>query len=123
MTPYGQVNPSIRLFEYDSDTKIPINYVQYNLDLEEANTNGPVVKVEYSALEAYDLVDLSPKSMNELIGRMVANDTLFQQYYQRIYSSYPNPPCNGDCKKGTLCSVANVLPTQQDLCMNSFLLD
>jgi len=44
LTTYSWYAPAIRVFEFDLDTSIPINYYQYRLDLEKwnSNTTGPI---------------------------------------------------------------------------------
>lgn len=54
LTTYSFQNPSFRIFEMDSDTKIMLDYSQYRLNLTEANENAekePEWKIAYSAKE------------------------------------------------------------------------
>eukprot|EP01101_Sappina_pedata_P006065 TRINITY_DN2926_c0_g1_i2.p1 TRINITY_DN2926_c0_g1~~TRINITY_DN2926_c0_g1_i2.p1 ORF type:complete len:566 (+),score=196.98 TRINITY_DN2926_c0_g1_i2:28-1725(+) len=122
MTTYGGINPSIRLFEYDSDSKQLLDFTQYFFNLTQANQDGHIViEKEYSMRETYGIADLSPASMKSLIAKLDSNDALFQQFYQQITALAPVNPsvCEGDCKANIICELANVLPSQQEMCMQS----
>lgn len=56
------------------------------MNLTEANLRGPTEEpdwfVLYWARAEYNLLDLSPKSLDDFFQRLVANEDLFQQYYE-----------------------------------------
>lgn len=63
-----------------------LDHANYYMDLPSANAQGPTVDPVwaelYSAKQEYGLTDLTPRSMNELFQRLVADDSLFQLYYK-----------------------------------------
>lgn len=63
-----------------------LDHTNYFMDLPAANEQGPSVDPEwtelYSAKAEYELTDLSPRSMDKLFQRLVADDNLFQLYYK-----------------------------------------
>jgi len=123
MTSYGGRNPSVRIFEYDSNSKILLDYSQFYLNLSEANVpgNSPSIRKEYSFREAYGVPDMSPLSFDDLTKRFVSNDSLFQEFYLRIPALGPmnSGICNGSCKASEICSLLNILPSQYQVCFNA----
>jgi len=106
VTPFTYLNPSFRVFEYDSSTLEVLDYHQYHLDLNKTNESG-IAKWElyYSAKSAYGLKDMSPASWENLINVFRNDDALFQLWNQRHYAGYwGTGPCTGGCKSDTLCA-------------------
>ena len=59
-----------------------LDYTVYTANLTYANLPGarPVYEATYSAKQAYQLPDLSPRSWQRLTYQMAANKTLFDTY-------------------------------------------
>ncbi len=61
LTSFYAFNPSFRVFDVDSDTKLLKEYYQYGMNLTEANLNplqNPKWKIRYRATEAFNLTSL-----------------------------------------------------------------
>ncbi|RYD75208.1 MAG: hypothetical protein EOP55_13905 [Sphingobacteriales bacterium] len=70
MTTNSHRNPSFRVFEIDADTKLPVNYYQYRLNLTKANSQDPSEPLQwdiaYDFLTEYGYNDLSIASFDDL---------------------------------------------------------
>ncbi|KAE9546960.1 hypothetical protein FO519_009828 [Halicephalobus sp. NKZ332] len=88
-----------------------IDFEEYYLNLTEANAN-PDAPTEWkqlysSAKEEYGLKSLSVSEWNDLIERMMKNDTLFNTYHKNFYRRTDSgiKPCAGGCKTSFLCGL------------------
>ena len=98
--------PSFRIFDYNPDTMVINDYTQYVANLTYlTETNNLTYYKEYSAKEAYNLVDMESNSWTNLITQMKSNDTLFQNYWSNKKTGYNIPPCDQKCKSDFLHSI------------------
>jgi sphingomyelin phosphodiesterase len=120
ITPYTKTNPSVRRYEFYSDTREIVDYTQFHTDLEETNKNNKPNFVEYySAKQAYGLDSLRPDSWYDLIERMKQNDTLVQLVYHHKYTGYyDSSTCDKSCKKELICSLSNAVADLYRLCVD-----
>ncbi|KAK7078099.1 Acid sphingomyelinase-like phosphodiesterase 3b [Halocaridina rubra] len=130
------INPSLRLFLYNSTTLL--DYIQYNLNLTKAgikstNTNkedkvSSDIKKEtligepkwekfYQARNFYGLKSLEVSSMIELYERLHVDDNIFQAYYLLNSAGYNHGKCNSTCRKTQLCAIGNVKIQDLNICM------
>lgn len=121
------VNPSLRLYSYNTTTLL--DYTQYHFNLSDSNTqterslNANEVSREpkweefYQVREMYGLESLDVKSMTKLYKMLVADDKLFQAYYLANSAGYNNGICDADCKKAQLCAMANIRIEDLKTCM------
>jgi len=104
VVPDGNMNPSVRVYEYDVDTIT--DYYQYHLNLYDANMGAGQFELSYSAKELYELNDLSYNSWNELYYRLLTNTTLQQYYYYYYYGANDNlSPCDTECMQYYLTDI------------------
>ena len=60
----------------------------------------------YSALEQYDLPDMSPLSWQQLAMRFHEDDDLFMEYYRLHYTRNGlNLHCDDRCKRNMICEI------------------
>ena len=118
MMPGGTpINPSIRLYNYNSSkildyaqyhvnlTKLDREYLSHNLRPQNNSTPEPEWELYYKAKELYGLNDLSAKSMLELYRQLNSNDTEFQRYYLLNSAGINHGICNITCKRSQLCAI------------------
>ena len=128
------INPSLRLYSYNSTTLL--DYTQYHLNLTKANEHAvtdPSVDVNtttisvastpkweefYQARKMYNLESLDAQSMAKLYHRLLSDDKLFQTYYLLNSAGYSHGRCDGHCKKGQLCAMANIRIDELNHCMD-----
>ncbi|XP_071455401.1 acid sphingomyelinase-like phosphodiesterase 3b [Hetaerina americana] len=104
-TPGGANNPGIRLYKFDTNTGQVMDYVQYYLDLEAANSlDSAEWKVEYNLTSFYGLPNVSAASLHELAETfLMANGP--------TTNVEPQPPPQEETKKsGTTESLDVPLP-------------
>jgi sphingomyelin phosphodiesterase len=109
ITTYTNKNPSFRIVEANPDTFLLTNYYQYRLDLGEANRlNSAVWKFAYDPLTAYNLTDLSPKSILDMSNRMLDDEALAVAYRTNEGTGTPGQAttCDAGCRKSTQCHIA-----------------
>ena len=107
LTTYTNINPSIREFEMDVDTGLPINMKQYRLNLTKYNSLGNVNRIEwdlaYDYLSEYDMPDMSLNSFenlrqqtrdNETIGRKINNNHFTHEVNVTAKTNYTVYYCN-----------------------------
>ena len=77
MTTFTNKNPSFRLYEGDSDTKIVTDILQYRINLTAANINNDTkFNFAYSMKKEYGLEDLSPKSIENLVENLKGSEEI-----------------------------------------------
>lgn len=76
----GAINPSLRVFEIDRSTNVPVNYFQYRLDIEKWNKlSNETLEFDlvYDFLSYYEVGNMSLKTVGDLAERLTRNKTLF----------------------------------------------
>ena len=76
-------NPGLRVYEVDRTNFNLVDYKQYYFDIAQANTGAhedltSLWFLEYSAKEAFNLMDLSPSSWKSYYGELVGDKTALQ---------------------------------------------
>jgi len=84
MTTNSHRNPSFRVFEVDADTKIPVNYYQYRLNLTHANSQKPNEDLQwdiaYDFLGEYGYKDLSLSSYDNLRDKIWKDQNILKKF-------------------------------------------
>lgn len=104
----GANNPGIRIFEYDPQSGEQMDYVQYYLDLAEANQGNLEWRIEYRATEAFDATDLSALSMSRFTTKLRDSEltsALVQNFVFHNSVSYDEKYCDEDCRLYHVCAV------------------
>nr|XP_002122011.1 acid sphingomyelinase-like phosphodiesterase 3b [Ciona intestinalis] len=124
----GANNPGVRLFEYDVTTMIPTDYVQYYLNLPDANNNGRADWLEeYRATSAFELPDLTTSSWDALSKRLASadvsdqtsEDTKMLQKFSEINSvSYNFATCDKQCQLNQVCAVRELNYEKYKACVS-----
>jgi sphingomyelin phosphodiesterase len=93
MTTYTQQNPSFRIFEVDEETKFPLNYYQYRLNLSVVNSNKTnetlIWDIAYDILTEYNLPDLSWGSMDKLSQMLLVDKETRKKFIYHFYAGGP----------------------------------
>ncbi|XP_071965754.1 acid sphingomyelinase-like phosphodiesterase 3b [Antedon mediterranea] len=114
----GPNNPSVRLFTYSPKDGKLLNWQQYYLDLRKVSSaESSMWEEEYSAVDAYDISDVTTESLNSLIDTFENNNLYFNRYYLFNSVGYDNNTCTGDCRVTQVCSITQVDYTQFDQCI------
>jgi len=123
ITSYIGINPTFRLYQYNTDSFVIENYFQYYADLEAGNVNGSLDFVlMYDAISSYDLPDMSAQSYQNLIEKLAHNSTLLDLFYRRIYTLGPGGQqgCTTEgCMKSTVCMLEAGFADLYDYCMKA----
>uniref|UniRef100_A0A1Q3G345 Sphingomyelin phosphodiesterase n=1 Tax=Culex tarsalis TaxID=7177 RepID=A0A1Q3G345_CULTA len=110
-TTFTRLNPNYKVFYVDGESFEILDQETWIYNLTEANLTPdqpPRWFKEYSFREHYNLTDLSPRSLDQLLQRMASSDdTLFD--YWRLKQKNADPMlakgCDEDCLRETLCAV------------------
>lgn len=116
MTPWTYRNPTIRLYKYDKEKKVLLDYTDFVGDVEKANERGGgggniIFEKSYSFSEEYseairEVHMLTPQVLLRLVGLLKDNDTLWNRYWKNYSGKYRNSGrCEGDCKRNHLSSL------------------
>ncbi|CAJ0583730.1 unnamed protein product, partial [Mesorhabditis spiculigera] len=114
LTTYSDHNPAYRIYtvdgEYDGSSYTVADAATYWTDIELANKNNqePIWKLEYDTRKGLNMHDLSPKSWEDLVQRMEADNALFDKYRTyRFRNAAFEKDCvtNPECRKKMICSL------------------
>ncbi|XP_063533320.1 sphingomyelin phosphodiesterase 1-like [Cydia strobilella] len=119
-TTYSNYNLNYKIATFDPVTYEPTNIVNYVYNLTEANltpNRRPHWFQLYDLKQRFQLADLSPASMDNLVTRMVTDNKQLLDLYAAFFSKLSDnrwPLCNTDCKLDYLCrTVITVLWERQ----------
>ena len=79
----GDKNPAFTVIDFDEEYMVPVNTHTYIMNITEANAHSdekPVWFELHDLLKEYDMPDLSPSSVLDLINRMYNDVDLASQY-------------------------------------------
>lgn len=111
VTPYYDLNPGYRIYYIDGDhdktTRAVVDHETWVMNLEEANLyNYPRWYREYTTRKAFHMPSLVPQEWDNLLNRMVDNETTFNLYYKYYWKNSPvKPTCDYECRKRMLCDL------------------
>lgn len=92
LTTWTHLNPSFRVFEVDTETNEIVDYVQYRLDLDKYNAEGPSAKIAwdpvYSFKQQYGLTDLSNSSMQKLYANLKFEGPELLPYMTNFFTGF-----------------------------------
>lgn len=115
-------NPGARLVSYDRQTGKQLDLSQYYVDLNAANRAGTLTWIfGYNATSLYGIPDITPKSMDQVVGKMTSsNDVTFKAYmtwYNTNGSTSNEWPCDDSCYRSVMCGFKYLteVPFQQCL--------
>ncbi|KNC34276.1 hypothetical protein FF38_05942 [Lucilia cuprina] len=106
----GSNNPAMRLYKFDTDSGQVLDYTQYYMDLQLANTLGePNWLPEYNLTHYYALSDISAISLHNFVDRFTSNDgSWFAKYYRANTVRHQNENCEGVCMLNHYCAITRV---------------
>ncbi|CRL00115.1 CLUMA_CG013396, isoform A [Clunio marinus] len=113
----GSNNPAMRLYKFETDTGQVLDYTQYYLDLESANSRkdgAPAWQSEYNLTTYYHGLgeisrEISAVSLHNLADRFTnPEDILFSKYYRANSVRFPTQPCEGVCSLNHYCAITRI---------------
>ena len=120
ITTYTDKNPSFRLYQADTDTKLVTNILQYRLDLPKANldpTSNPTFDLAYDFKALYNVPDMQASTMYNLALNIANNQTLALIYLNNHDTGVNSPTtCDANCQHSLMCDITYGVGDQVDLC-------
>ena len=119
----GANNPAIRYYVYNRTTGDILDYYQYYLNLTAANLLGEADWVlEYRAGAAYDLKNITGRSLHALVSSfLVGHSSMFQKYFGYNSVGYDRTTsCVAACKQMHICSIMFVDYSRYSQCMRKY---
>ncbi|XP_053603314.1 sphingomyelin phosphodiesterase 1-like [Plodia interpunctella] len=120
-TAYTKYNMNYKIVEFDSSTFQPVSMECYTYNVTEANltpNRRPHWFLLYDFKNSFDLPDLSPISIDNLVNAMSSN-----AHYLDLYSAYSSrlsdarwPACDQACKMNYLCSSVITVLWEREKC-------
>ncbi|KAM3931611.1 cyclic GMP-AMP phosphodiesterase SMPDL3A [Leptodactylus fuscus] len=104
-------NPGFRLYQYDTNTYSLKDLYHYYLNLTDANLRKEAIwELEYIMTKEYNIKDLQPESLQELISRFQKPQSVdFQNYYKNYIVNFDIPEgCATVCKELQVCAMQHV---------------
>ena len=84
-----------------------MDYDQFWLDLNEANSNGFAEwKLEYSFKDFYGAKDFSPQEFQIILDKMKVEEDFFKQYFAANSVQKVDYECDEVCKAYHICTIA-----------------
>jgi len=118
MTTNNNRNPSFRVYEIDSDTKLPVNYYQYRLNLTKANlypTQPLQWDIAYDFLGTYGYKDMGIATIDHFRNQILTNQTLHAIFAK----NYGTGSAGGPSQKTAYCGALSVIDQNRD-CLQKF---
>ncbi|EFA84874.1 metallophosphoesterase domain-containing protein [Heterostelium album PN500] len=113
-------NPSLRIYEIDSESYALLDYQQYWSNLTDNIITGQIDwQLEYVASEFYQSNNnpLNANTMYQAYQRMLSNQTYLDLYNLYNGVSYPVETCDQVCKTIQLCSIVGLFRSQFSQCL------
>ncbi|XP_040285025.1 acid sphingomyelinase-like phosphodiesterase 3a [Bufo bufo] len=104
-------NPGFRLYQYDTNSYSLKDLWHYYLNLTDANLRKEALwKLEYIMTAEYNIKDLQPESLKELVLRFRKPQSVdFQKYYKNYLVNFDSPDgCDTVCKDRQVCAIQYV---------------
>uniref|UniRef100_A0A6B2E4C8 Putative acid sphingomyelinase 4 n=1 Tax=Phlebotomus kandelakii TaxID=1109342 RepID=A0A6B2E4C8_9DIPT len=107
----GANNPGMRLYKFETDTGQVLDYTQYYLDLEQANTAMEATwQAEYNlTTQYYGLAEVTSLALHNLADRFTnLDDPLLAKYYRANSVRYVSNQCDGVCALNHYCAITRL---------------
>ncbi|XP_053313908.1 sphingomyelin phosphodiesterase [Spea bombifrons] len=123
VTTYINLNPGYRVYlidgEYEGSSHMVLDHETYILNLTEANARGheePRWTLLYRALQTYGMKSAFPAAWDELIGRFLKDERLFQTFWYLYHKGHVEEVCKESCKTTVLCTLRSGRSSDPQLC-------
>ena len=120
ITTYTDKNPSFRIYQADTDTKLVVDYSQYRLNLPKANlspVSTPIFDLAYTFKAQYGIQNMLPSTLYNLALQISNNQTLALIYINNHQTGVdPQSSCDSSCLHGWLCDITYGVGDQIDNC-------
>ncbi|KAM4693629.1 cyclic GMP-AMP phosphodiesterase SMPDL3A [Discoglossus pictus] len=113
-------NPGFRLYQYDTNQYDLMDLWHYYLNLTDANLKKESLwKLEYIMTKTFQIKDLKPESLEELVKRFKDPKSIdFQNYYKNYIVNFDSSiGCTALCKSDQLCAIQYVDEASYIKCM------
>uniref|UniRef100_A0A1B0CM43 Putative acid sphingomyelinase-like phosphodiesterase 3b n=1 Tax=Lutzomyia longipalpis TaxID=7200 RepID=A0A1B0CM43_LUTLO len=118
----GANNPGMRLYKFETDTGQVLDYTQYYLDLEQANSALEATwQAEYNlTTQYYGLAEVTSVALHNLADRFTnAEDPLLAKYYRANSVRYVSNQCDGACALNHYCAITRLDYSRFRECLES----
>jgi len=114
-------NPSVRLYTYANLTETHLdNYQQFYMDLAQANSAGEITwEMLYDFQNAYNVTDLSVKSVDAVLQSFKASDESLQTFLKLNTVNKVNDPCDAACQNNLICALDSMKQSVMDSCLKN----
>ncbi|KAL4435127.1 hypothetical protein ABPG74_003620 [Tetrahymena malaccensis] len=125
LTTYSNLYPSLRVFEIDEKTLLPVNYFQYRLDINKYNQMGVTdinmldFELAYDFNSEYGISNISDLKGFELLSEKIGNDLETYNKFQNNYYSGANNKNYKSINKSVYCAL-NSTPYLQGICKGKY---
>lgn len=115
----GGNNPSVRLYQYDDETKEIVDYTVFVAKFEEmAVSNKLEWKEFYHARKQMGIPDFKPETMVKWAEKMWEDEEAFQEYMRTFHTGkYTKGECVGKCKVENLCDLLYIIKEDREKCI------
>lgn len=117
-------NPGFCLYQYDTNSYSLKDLWHYFLNLTDANIRKEALwKLEYIMTKEYNIKDLQPESLQELVTRFQKPQSVeFNNYYKNYIVNFDSSyECEGLCKEMQICAIQHVDTSSYVDCVLPFL--
>ncbi|XP_046441645.1 acid sphingomyelinase-like phosphodiesterase 3b [Daphnia pulex] len=115
----GGVNPSLRLYSYDSDGIKDYWQYYFNLTGMAVKTQAtPQWQLLYQATVAYGVKDLSPANMLSIYRDMLSDPKVFERYYFFNTVGHVFQDCDAACIRDHICTISHLMVNDMKSCLD-----
>jgi len=121
LTTYSDLNPAYRVYtidgNYEGSTFTVLDEDNYWVNITEANIKGELkFELEYNKKKEFGMKDLSPASFNDLLQRMLTDESLLDKYITYFYRNNAQlANCDAKCKKDFICNAMTGEAGKEDI--------
>jgi hypothetical protein len=86
------LNPSFRIFEVDAESKFPLDYIQYRLNLTKANQliSDPEWDISYRATQHFNVKDLTDfEGIKKFVNSIMTDKNAYERAKRAFFADGP----------------------------------
>ena len=112
-------HPSIRLYQYDDETKEVLDYTTYISSFDEMAISRKLEwKKFYRATEQFGIPDLKPQSILHWAEKLWDDEEAFQEYMRTFFTGvYKKYLCVDECKVQMMCELLYITKEDREKCI------
>lgn len=111
-------NPSFRIYQFDTQTNLIVNYQQFVFDLNVSNTlNQPTWYLEYDFDKSYQQSNVTSASFLQLFNSLASNPAEFAIWFDRLYCGSDDHSPSTLTNQQYLCALRARIPPDLSPCV------